>query len=78
MIILNSPTIGKFYDKKYSNSKYSIDDILKVIYYVLKTGISYRNIISHIKWQTIYWNFKRFVANNIFKKLYNKIRKKIY
>lgn len=75
-IILNSRKIGKYYKKKYPNQKYNLENILKYIVYVLKTGISFRNIISPIKWTSIYFHYNRFIKAHIFQRLFNKIRKK--
>lgn len=77
-VILNCKHIKNFYIKKHTNSKYSLDDILDEIFYVLKTGISWRNVRSHINWHSIYFHFKRFVDNNIFKTFYLKLRAKYF
>lgn len=73
-IILDNPNIGKFYSKKHPNSKYSLDNILNDILYVLKTGISWRDLKSSIKWNTVYFHFKRFSKFNIFKHIFLKFR----
>jgi len=74
LIIINDKHIGKYYVNLYPNSKYSIDDILDDILYVLKTGIAWRDLKSIVNWQSVYFHFKRFVTNNIFKKLYIELR----
>src|SRR3989344_4213972 len=71
---LNDKHIGKYYVNLYPNSKYSIDNILNDILYVLKTGITWRDLKSIVNWQSVYFHFKRFVTNNIFKKLYIELR----
>lgn len=73
-IILNSDDIKRYYLKTHPNTKYSLDNILNEIFYVLKTGISWRDLRSPIKWQSIYFHFQRFVKHNIFKKLYLQLR----
>ena len=73
--ILSNKSIGKFYSTQFPNSKYSLENILIEILYILKTGISWRDLRSNIKWQTVYFHFKRFTKHNIFKKLYFKLRK---
>lgn len=73
-VIIGDKSIGKFYVKKHPNSKYSFDDILNEIIYVLKTGISYRDLKSPIKWQSVYFHYQRFVKFDIFKKLFLKLR----
>ena len=52
---------------------HSLDDIITEIIYVLKTGISWRNLRLHINYNSIYYHFKRFVNNNIFIDAYNSI-----
>ena len=73
-IIFNSDDIKRYYLKIHPNTKYSLDSILNEIFYVLKTGISWRDLRSSIKWQSIYFHFQRFVKFNIFKKLYLQLR----
>jgi len=74
-IILNDSKIKYFYTNKFSHSKYSLDDILKEILYILKTGLCWRDIRSTIKWETLYWHFNRLSSNGIFKKLFLCLRK---
>ena len=74
-IILNDSKIKYFYANKFPNSKHSLDDILKEILYVLKTGLSWRDVRSNIKWQSLYWHFNRISSNGIFKKLFMCLRK---
>jgi transposase len=59
---------------KFKNSKYELDQIIDGILYVLKTGISWRDSKSCVKWNSLYFHFQRFVSFNIFKKLYIKLR----
>ena len=77
--IINNNKLGKLYVRKHTNQKYTLTEILKEILYILRTGISWRNLKSHIKWQTLYWHFKRFIKYDIFKKAYlSIISSKIY
>lgn len=64
--ILQDVNIGHFYKKKHPNSKYNLIDILNEILFVLKTGISWRNLRSIIDWKSIYFHFQRFIHYNIF------------
>ena len=66
LIFLNHLTIGIFYKKHYPNSKYTLSNILHEILFVLKTGISWRNLRSHIHWKSIYFHFQRFVESDIY------------
>jgi len=73
--ILANKSIGKFYSIKHPNSKYKLEDLLDDIMFVLKTGIAWRDLKSTIKWQSVYFHFKRFVQFNIFKMFFNKLRR---
>lgn len=53
-----------------------LDDIINDIIYVLKTGVSWRSIRTHIDYRTLYFHFKRFVKHDIFSRLFKKIRNK--
>ena len=74
--IMANKSIGKFYVKIFPNSIFSLENVLIEILYVLKTGIPWRDLRSTIKWQTVYYHFKRFTKNNIFKRLFFNLRKK--
>jgi len=69
-IILGNSEIGESYRNRYPNSKYNLSDILTEIIYVLKNGVSWRNLRSNINYNTLYWHFRRFVYNNIFNSLF--------
>lgn len=77
-IILNDKLTKTYYCKMYSNTKYKLDDILNEIIYVLKTGLSWRNTRSNIKWESLYWHFIRLTKANIFKKLFLLLRNKYF
>lgn len=71
--ILNDPNIGKFYRFKHWNTKYSLEQIIDDILYVLKTGISWRDIRSSINWSTIFFHHSRFCKFNIYRNTYRNI-----
>jgi transposase len=74
-IILNDFNIKKYYNKKFPNTKYTLDSIIEGILYVLKTGIAWRDFIHHsIKWNSLFFHFNRFVQYDIFKKTYIKLK----
>lgn len=73
-IIFKDKKIKKFYLSKHSHSKYSIDDIIDGILFVLKTGVSWRDSKSSVNWHSLYFHFQRFVKHNIFKKTFIKLR----
>jgi hypothetical protein len=60
------------------NQKYKINELLKCIIIILKTGISYRNIsnITTINWNTIYKFHCKLIKYNIFEDTYDKCVKK--
>ncbi len=74
-IILSTKGLQDTYNKIYPNTKYTLDQIIDDIIYILKTGVSWRNIRSSIKCKSLYWHYSRFVKHNIFLKLYNLFRK---
>ena len=49
------------------------EDIIAEILYVLKTGISWRNIRSKINYNTLYWHYKRLTKYEIFNKVYERL-----
>ena len=49
-IIFKDKNLCNSYNNNFPNQKYSIDLIINEIIYVLKTGISWRNIRSKIHW----------------------------
>lgn len=66
------------------NSKYTIDQILDVIEYVLITGSSWRSLnlpifsSTNIKWQSIYFHFQKFSKANVFKNVYLSLLEKYF
>jgi transposase len=75
-IIKNNKRLNNRYFKCHPNSRYKIDDILDDILYVLKTGISWRDIRSHINWNTLYQHFKGMIDEKIFFKLFKVLQKR--
>ena len=73
-IILQNQNLSPYYSHKFPNSKYELDNILTEIIYVLKTGISWRNLRSNINYNTLFWHFNRFTSNNIFRDAFYYLR----
>lgn len=69
-LIMNNNVLKKSYNTNHPNQKYKLNKIVDEIIYVLKTGISWRNIRSTINWNTLYHHYKRFVEHDIFKQLF--------
>ena len=76
--ILNHSILRNSYIKKHPNQKYKLDDILHDILYILKTGISWRQIRSNINYNTLFWHFKKMIKYNIFKDTYLLTRNSYY
>lgn len=72
--ILNHPKLKKYYTNTFPNSKYSLDIIIEDILFVLKSGVSWRDTRSIIKWQSLFWHFQRFSKFNVFKSIFYQLR----
>ena len=64
-------------------SKYTLDEILTVIEYILVTGSSWRSLNLGIFkqqyiWQSFYYHFYKFCKMNLFKNIYTDILKKYF
>ena len=71
-LITNDKQLSKIFT--HHKIKYSIDELLKNILIILKTGISYRDIqqFTSINWNTIYKFKLKLTKYNIFEKIFNK------
>ncbi len=76
--IIKNKNIGHLYLTNYHNTKYKLVDIIDDILFILKSGVSWRSLRSPIKWQSVYFHFKRFVTNNIFKQFYLSLRSQYF
>ena len=77
-LIITDKKINKFYNKTYTNTKYNLDDIINGIFYILKTGISWRDSLYFINYNTLFYHYTRFVKFDIFKKMYLKLRNEYF
>ena len=74
--ILKKHIIMRGLFKTNHNSKYSLDQIIDVIEYILITGASWRSLdlsifnLVNIKWQSIYYHFNKFSDNKVFENVY--------
>ncbi|ARF12558.1 transposase [Klosneuvirus KNV1] len=73
-IILKTDLFKNTFSNKHTNSKYSIDLIINELLYFLQSGVSWRSLRSPINSKTLFWHYSRFVKNNIFLKLFKKIK----
>ena len=73
-IILATKNIKGTYAKQHTNSKYSLDLIINELMYFLKSGVSWRMLRSPINSKTLFWHYTRFIENNVFLRLFNKIK----
>jgi transposase len=67
------PKLYKSFDFSNVHQKYSLYEYLIEILYVLKTGISWRDLRSKINWISVYKTFCKLVSQNIFQKTYKNI-----
>ena len=69
--ILHDKKLNKFYEKKYPNSKYTLNEIIKTIIFKLQTGLSWKKIPNGT---TYFFHFSRikFIFGNIYKKMLSK------
>lgn len=74
--IKSQPELYKCYNFTYRTQKYKLDDILTDIVYIMKTGISYRNLRSAIKWQTVYKVWRKLVKHKVFEFTYAELLRK--
>lgn len=74
--IKTNKKLYKSFNFSYHTQKYTLRDVLTDIVYVMKTGISYRNLRSAIKWQTIYKVYRKLISNKVFNLTYNQMLKK--
>ena len=73
-MILSNKDIKHFYVSKKTNTKYSLDDIIDGILFILSSGVSWRDSRSVVHWNSLYFHFKRFTTYNIFRKTFIKLR----
>jgi transposase len=73
-IILATKCLKDTYVTKHTNSKYSLDLIIKEIMFFLKSGSSWNIFRSPINNKTLFWHYSRFVKNNVFLRLFEKIK----
>jgi transposase len=78
MHIFKNKELRKSFNFVYKSQKYEIEEILKNILYVNKTGISWRSIISKIHYSTIYKAFKKLSSYGIFEMSYSSLLKKYF
>ena len=60
----------KKYNFSYRTQKYSLSTIISELFYMLKSGVSYRDYRGPIKRSTLYFHLKFFRDNEIFQKIY--------
>jgi len=72
--LLQHSVCKKFYEKQFTHSKYSIENILTAIFYVLKTGIAWRDLTLNIQWNSAYYHFSRLCKTNVFTDFFTYLR----
>jgi transposase len=74
--IKSKPDLYRCFNFTYRTQKYKLSDILTDIIYIMKTGISYRNLRSVIKWQTVYKVYRKLVKHKVFELTYAELLRK--
>ncbi|MBC8308056.1 MAG: IS5 family transposase [Pelagibacterales bacterium] len=65
--------LKRSYGNNYKSQKYQINEILIDIFYVLKTGIPWRALRSHINWNTVYKSYIKLNKHGIFRDCYKSL-----
>jgi hypothetical protein len=76
--IKSKPKLYESFNFSYKTQKYTLNEILIDIVYIMRTGISYRDLRSHLKWQTVYKVYRKLVLNKVFEMTYKDLLKKYY
>jgi len=72
-----SPFLQKS-DKRGPKQKYELREICNAIYYVLATGVQWRNIPKDFPpWRTVYWHFMKWRNRDAFKSMHTDLRKQL-
>lgn len=69
----NIPKLAKSFDYSNPLQKYSLEEYLNEIIYVLKTGISWRDLKTQINWNSIYKVFRKLVSYKIMESCYQRL-----
>jgi len=69
---------NSFDNYKNKERKYQMKNILKEIFYILKTGLSWRQYRGPINSNSLYYYYKKLSDNRIFEKTYESIIKQYY
>ncbi len=65
-------------DKRGRRQKYEIREILNAIYFVIVTGVQWRNIPNDFPpWRIVYWHFMKWRDKDTFKLLHDEVRKQL-
>ncbi len=76
-VILRTKKLKSTFSVSHPNTKYSLDLILDEIIYVLRNGISWRELRSEINYNTLFWHFNRFSKFGVFKRSFNIYKNKL-
>ena len=68
----------KSFDFSHKQQKYKLSEYLTDILYVLKTGIAWRDLWSHINWNSVYKIYVKLNSFNVFKLSYVTLLNKYY
>jgi transposase len=73
-IILNNSNLNSTFTIIHPNTKFSLSSLIDEILYVLKSGVSWRNLRSPIPFKTVFYHFNCFSKERIFHKLFSKLK----
>ena len=76
LLVLNiksNKSLYRSFNFSHNRQKYKLSEYMHEIFYVLKTGIAWRDIRSHINWNSIYKTYIRLNRYNIFESSYKKM-----
>ena len=81
--VQKNPKLNKHFNMTYKTQKYTLEEIIPIIFCVLKMNISWRStehlkIAKNIHWNTIYKTHKRLIDLNVYKSNYRYILNKFY
>jgi transposase len=76
--IQSIPKLSKSFDFSHKQQKYNLSEYLIDILYVLKTGIAWRDLRSHINWNSVYKTYVKLNSFKIFKISYVSLLNKYF
>lgn len=81
--VYSQSKICQYFNKTYKSQKYTLEQILPIILFVLKQNISWRNVnelkmTNNMHWNTIYKMHQKLIKHNVYQNSYSFILNKYY